>query len=189
MFIYFILPSCEINDLLFWQESYFFLNLVILVSIASQVYCNINTCIFHLNFYFSPNLMVLNFWNNNINLVCDIQSKDLLVSRQHSWFFKVSSILFIPSICEQMFFGYIWLCINDQACTSCVHLPLMGCIWWRLLHQPVKGCSSLMEMYPEFRGRYRTMQRDFLNFVFVFSYIHCTYFDFNNILCHQFSWI
>lgn len=83
----------------------------------------------------------------------------------------------------------IWKYINEQACTSCIHLPLMGCIWWRLLHQPVKGCSSLMEMYPEFRGRYCTMQRDFLNFVFVFSYIHCTYFDFNNILGHQFSWI
>lgn len=62
----------------------------------------------------------------------------------------------------------IWKYINEQACTSCIHLPLMGCIWWRLLHQPVKGCSSLMEMYPEFRGRYCTMQRDFLNFVFCF---------------------
>lgn len=94
--------------------------------------------------------------------------KDLLVSRQHSCLFKVSSISFIPSTCEQMFFGYIWLYINEQACTSCIHLPLMGCIWWRLLHQPLKGCSSLMEMYPEFRGRYCTMQRDFLNFVFCF---------------------
>lgn len=44
----------------FGRNHTFFKNPVILVSISSQVYCNINTCIFHLNFYFSPNLMVLN---------------------------------------------------------------------------------------------------------------------------------
>lgn len=134
--------------------------------------------------------MVLNFWNNNINLVCDIQSKDLLVQDNTVVFLKCPQFhLSHPHVNKCSLDTLIWKYINEQACTSCIHLPLMGCIWWRLLHQPVKGCSSLMEMYPEFRGRYCTMQRDFLNFVFVFSYIHCTYFDFNNILGHQFSWI